>query len=120
MPPSNRADQGQPRSLTRLRQLVWEEGQAVERGDIEALCRIAQLLPKATEAFRVDCRTVSAELDNILHEIRSTHARAESFLAEQMLLTAEELKRCSSGRRAFSAYQGSPVTSTVRLTNVNG
>src|SRR5215470_9620607 len=89
------------RALIRLRQLAREEQAAVAAGDVEALCRIADLLPALTESLQGAAledgpllREASAR--EAIGEAQVAHAAAEQYLTARMKEVREALKACAS------------------------
>lgn len=104
------------RALLRLQQLAKEERAAVAAGDIEALCRIAELLPATMEALsgvqatpapeRLNARTPNRAA--IIQEALEAHAAAEAFLTERLKVASEQLQQHAAARRLAQTYGRRP------------
>jgi len=124
------------RALQRLQQLAREERAAVAASDVEALCRIAELLPPTMnaltgiQAFRrsgvqehqmpeyLNART--PDLSAVIEEIQAAHAEAEAFLTARMSAIAEQLKQFAAARRMERVYGRRPRPGFSLLNNVQG
>lgn len=104
------------RALLRLQQLAKEERAAVAAGDVEALCRIAELLPAAMEALsgaqaiptpeNQSART--PDLSAVIEEALDAHAAAEAFLTERLKAAAQQLQQHATARRLAQTYGRRP------------
>lgn len=92
-------------ALRRLRQLAREERAAVQAGDVETLCRIAELLPAAMASLQARPANFSPEWSAALKEIQAAQAEAERFLSERMREAALQLEQCGRARRTLQGYR---------------
>lgn len=92
------------RALARLEQLAKEERAAVAAGDVEAICRISELLPDATELAVGGNYGPGTRLTERVEAIQSAHRAAESFLNTRLAETREALRQLSGGKRTMSGY----------------
>lgn len=97
------------RALLRLEQLAREERAAVAREDVEALCRIAELLPSAMQPLLDRPLLFTAAQKASIAEIQAAQAEAEAFLITRMGSVSAQLKQCASVRRTTRAYAPSPA-----------
>jgi hypothetical protein len=96
------------RALLRLEQLAREERAAVALEDVEALCRIAELLPSTMQPLLNRPILFSPAQKATIAEIQAAHAEAEAFLTARMKSVSAQLKQCASARRTTRAYAPSP------------
>ncbi len=92
------------RAMKRLRQLAREERAATADGDIETLCRIAELLPAAVEVLEDVWLPERAALRAAIAEIQVAQATAEACLAAGMDAVQERLKMIAAARRVVKVY----------------
>jgi hypothetical protein len=102
------------RALLRLEQLAREERAAVAREDVEALCRIAELLPSAMQPLLEHPLLLSAAQRASIAEIQAAQAEAEAFLTSRMGSVSAQLKRCASVRRTTRAYAPAPAPDSAQ------
>jgi hypothetical protein len=96
------------RALLRLEQLAREQRAAVAREDVEALCRIAELLPSALQPLLDHPLPFSAAQREAIAAIQAAHAEAEAFLTDRMKSVCAQLKQVAAVRRTTRAYASSP------------
>lgn len=92
------------RAIARMRQLAAEVRFAVGADDVEAVCRVAALLPDAVEAARREVGAGAPGLQEAAAELHAANDAAEAFLREQMRKVSARLSEIGSGGRATSAY----------------
>ena len=102
------------RAILRLEQLAREEAAAVDAEDIDALCRISELLPDVTADVLNGTYPASARLDDRVSAILSSHRCAEAFLSQRISETREALRLIGGGQRASSGY-GNRSSHTARI-----
>jgi hypothetical protein len=93
------------RAGLRLEQLTSELNTALASEDEEAVCRIAELLPKAVQNTLQ--RGVSGRLPSYdaIETAQASFDRAEEFLTRRMNHLSQNLGTINSGRAAQRAYR---------------
>lgn len=107
------------RALLRLQQLAREERQAIAADDVDALCRITELLPSALEALTRGGLKETPALREAIEEIQATHTAAELYLTAHLAAVADALQRCSAARRASGAYARGAGRGIARLNELS-
>lgn len=92
------------RALARLEQLAREERAAVKIGDVEAICRISELLPDATSIALAGAYERTEPIAARIEAILASHRVAETYLASRLAETRETLRQLSGGKRAVTGY----------------
>jgi hypothetical protein len=93
------------RALVRLRQLAAEQRSAMAHGDVEALCRICDLLPSTVAALGTT-PSDAPEARAVIDHARQVQAEAEQFLSERMSQTKALLQQIARSRHSSRAYGG--------------
>jgi hypothetical protein len=92
------------RALCRLEQLAREERAAVLNGDVDAICRISELLPDATSSALAADHVRTTPFTERIEAILESHRAAESFLAARLTETRTALRQIGGGQRAMNGY----------------
>ena len=92
------------RALSRLEQLAREEQAAVEAEDVDAVCRISELLPEVTAQVLSGHYSTKSRLAERVAAIQDSHSAAERFLSLRLAETREALRLLGGGKRAASGY----------------
>jgi hypothetical protein len=103
------------RALIRLRQLAAEQRAAIAHGDVEALCRISDLLPATVGALG----TTAPEgpgAQAIIDDARQAQVEVEQFLSDRMNHARSLLQQIARSRNSSRAYAGQ----TSRASRVDG
>ena len=97
------------RALIRLRQLVAEQRTAIAHGDVEALCRISDLLPITVAALGTIVPG-GPEAQTIIDDARQAQVEAEQFLSERMSHARSLLQQIARSRNSSRAYAAQTQT----------
>jgi hypothetical protein len=102
------------RALARLEQLAREEQAAVDAADVDAICRISELLPEATAFVLKSVYNPETRLRERVAAIQETHRAAEEFLGARLAETREALRNLGGGRRTMHGYGRSQQCGAIR------
>jgi len=95
------------RLWARLEQLAREQRGAVASGDVESLCRIADLLPHAVKELQRSGFQAAGGRATDLEAMRATLRESERFLQDRMEHVRRRLRAGAAGARLARGYGAS-------------
>ena len=102
------------RALARLEQLAREEQAAVDAADVDAVCRISELLPDATAFVLKGVYSPETRLRERIAVIQDAHRAAEDFLGVRLAETREALRNLNGSKRTMHGYGATHTVATIR------